>query len=431
VSTAAATSLALAPTRTARRTFPAQAPLYLLVLGFPIWWALGAAYFVWPLLTLPLLLSLLVRGNVRVPPRFGLWLLFLAWVFLSALEVNRTLSLLLLLYRASIYLSATVLFLYVFNAPRARLPDRTIVTMLALFWLEVVVGGFLGVLFPRVSFSTPVEHLLPASVLQDETARAFVHPAFAEVMTFLGYPVGRPKVLFAYSNQWGAALAVLTPFALAAISMLPRRPLARVLRVLLVLSIIPIVVSINRGLWLALGVGLAYAVLRLARRDMRALAFGLAGAALVVSLVFATPLGGLAHDRLTSTNNSNTTRLTVYQETIDQVKASPLLGYGSPHGQIDRHQEAHVGTQGQLFMVLYSHGVPGLVFFASWLGYALVRSGRGRGSPARFWAHVALLILLVEMPYYNYMPTTLHLIMVGAALAWRDIVDPRPEPATA
>jgi hypothetical protein len=367
---------------------------------------------------------MLLRGQVRIPPRFGVWLLFLGWLLLSGLQVQTTLSLVLLLYRGSLYVSATILFLYVFNAPRERLSDRTIVTVLALFWVEVVLGGFLGVLFPNVSFHTPVESLVPASFLHDETVRYFVHPAFAEVMTFLGYPVGRPKVLFAYSNQWGACLAVLTPFALAAVSTLPRGTLTRVLRLLLVLSVIPIVISINRGLWLSLGVGLLYVVVRAAlSKNKRAVGAGIGAFVVAAALVFATPLGGLVHDRFANHNNSNETRLSVYKQTISDVEDSPLLGYGSPHKKIDRHQEARVGTQGQAFMVLYSHGIPGLVFFASFFLYVLFRSARA-GSPERYWAHVAILIALVEVPYYNYMPTTLHVLMIGIALAWRDIVDP-------
>jgi hypothetical protein len=41
-----------------------------------------------------------------------------------------------------------------------------------------------------------------------------------------------------------------------------------------------------------------------------------------------------------------------------------------------------------------------------------------------FWASVCMLIVIVELGYYNFMPTTLHVIMVAAALAWRDIVYP-------
>ena len=117
------------------------------------------------------------------------------------------------------------------------------------------------------------------------------------------------------------------------------------------------------------------------------------------------------------------TRERLYLETLERVRESPLLGYGSPQGKIDDDQAVRVGTQGQLFTILFSHGVPALLFFVGWIGYTVVRTARG-GSPGRFWAHAALLILLIQLPYYNFLPTTLHVVMVAAALAWRDVVDP-------
>ena len=403
-------------------------PLYFVVLSLPLWWVLGAAYFIWPLLTLPLLLSLVLRGGIRVPPRFGLWLLFLGWSLVSVVELHRQLSLLLFAYRGSLYVSATILFLYVFNASRDQISDRTIITVLALFWCEVVIGGFLGVLFPRVSFHTPVESVVPQAFLQDQTAYYFVHPAFSEVMTFLGYPVGRPKVLFAYSNQWGAALAVLTPFAIAVFRSMSSGPRRKALAALLVLSVIPVVVSLNRGLWLSLAVGIVYVLVRFARQlNFRAVAVTAGGLVAAVVLVLSTPLGGLVQDRFNSKRSSNETRLSVYQETIKQVRQSPLIGYGSPRASSDDPNLPHVGTQGQLFTVVYSYGIPAFIFFAGWFLYTFLRSLR-RGGPGRFWTNVALLILLVEMPFYNYMPAPLHIAMIAAALAWRDIVDPEIGP---
>ena len=406
---------------------PPSWPLYFVFLSFPVWWAMGAAYFIWPILTFPLLLSLLVRRNIKFPPKFGLWLLFLAWMFLSAVQLDTNLSFALFAYRSMLYISATILFLYVFNASRDHLSDRTVFGVLTLFWAAVIVGGFLGVFFPYVSFSTPVESLVPQSFLQDKTAYYFVHPGFSEVMTFLGYPVGRPKTFFAYTNQWGACVAVLTPIALAAFSrMAPGIP-RRLVGALLILSFVPIIFSLNRGLWLALGAGLAYLAVRFARiGKIRTLVAGAAGVAVLAAVVVATPLGTLTEDRFTSERNSNNTRMSVYEQTVEQVRGSPFIGYGSPRSQVDENVPA-IGTQGQLFTLTYSYGIPALLFFAGWLLYTFWRTRRRR-SYTCFWVSAAIFILLVELPYYNFMPTTLHVIMVALAVAWRDVVDPAPEP---
>ena len=409
------------PQRVGGRANPKSWPLYLILLGLPLWWALGAVYFVWPVLTFPLLLSLFLRKEVALPPRFGIWLLFLAWMVLAGIQLEDGTAGALFAYRASLYASATVLFLYVYNASERRLPDSTVFNVLTAFWAILIAGGFLGLAFPTLSFSTPVEAVLPASVLQDETAYYFVHPALSEVMDFLGYPVGRPKFLFAYSNQWGACVALLTPIALGRALYARSGPRAWALRAGLVLSVIPIVVSLNRGLWLALGLGLIYALLRSVRgQAVTTTGAVLLGVTTAAVLLLASPLRTLAEDRVTNENNSNESRVSVYAATLEEVGESPLVGYGSPSGQLDLDQQSRVGTQGQLFTIVFSYGVPALVFFAGFLVYTLVRSGR-RGSPARFWSHVALLVLLVEMPYYNYMPTTLHVAMIIAALAWRDI----------
>jgi hypothetical protein len=411
---------AIYPVGHATRRIPRSWPLYAVILSFPLWWLIGAAYFIWPLLTLPLLLSLLLRRKIHVPPRFGLWILFLVWMLLSSSQLDRHSGTLAFAWRAAVYFSATTLFLYVFNADRDRLSNKTIRNVLTIFWVELIVGGFLGVLFPRVSFSTPVEHLLPSSLLADETTRRMVHPQFAEVMTFLGYPVGRPSVLFPYSNQWGACVGILIPVTVAAMMVTSRGLRRRLLSLLLILSIVPIIFSLNRGMWLALAAAGAYVTLRYVRLgNIRAVAAAGVVLAVAATIVVASPLGSVFNDRLSKHSNSTQTRLSVYDMTTQQVKSSPFFGYGSPRASTDPNSPP-LGTQGQFFLLLYSHGIPGVAFFVAWFGYGLFRSFRRR-SRDHVWAHIAIIIFLIEMPFYSFMPTTLHVIMLPAALIWRDI----------
>jgi polysaccharide biosynthesis protein PslJ len=175
----AAVAPAVHPVRPAVRRLPRSWPLYGVVLSFPLWWVTGVGYFIWPVLTFPLLLSLLLRRKIHVPPRFGLWLLFLAWMMLSASQLDRHSGTNAFVWRAAAYFSATILFLYVFNADRDDVPNRTIRNLLTLFWIELIAGGFLGVLFPTFSFGTPLERVIPASMLDDETVRLMVHPHFS------------------------------------------------------------------------------------------------------------------------------------------------------------------------------------------------------------------------------------------------------------
>jgi polysaccharide biosynthesis protein PslJ len=399
-------------------------PLYALFVALPFWWVLGAAYFIWPLVTFPLFFAFLLRGEIKIPPRFGLWLLFLAWMLIASFQAEGGSSMAVVVYRISLYVSATLLFLYVFNASRNGLPDGTIVKLMAIFWAEVIIGGFVGVLFPTLTFSTPLESLAPAAVLQDETAYNFVHPGVADVMTFLGYPVGRPKTLFAYTNQWGACAAVLTPFAFAALSQMRPGAWRRGLGFLLILSIIPIVVSLNRGLWLSLGLGLVYVAIRLAARgNVKALAGGAVAVAVATLLIVLSPLSGLIEDRFTGEQTTTETRMTVYQATIDQIDESPFFGFGSPGRAGADADLPPLGSHGQLFTLAYSYGIPALLLFGAWFMYGFLKSVP-RGSPSRLWANATILVLLIEMPYYNYMPATIHVAMVAAALVWRDVCAP-------
>ena len=91
---------------------------------------------------------------------------------------------------------------------------------------------------------------------------------------------------------------MLTPVCLAALAANPGRVWGRVLKVTLALSVVPIVFSLNRGLWLSLGVGLAYAAVRFgALRDTRRVMRVVGAVVVVGTLVAVSPLGGLVTAR--------------------------------------------------------------------------------------------------------------------------------------
>ncbi|HET9126331.1 MAG TPA: O-antigen ligase family protein [Solirubrobacteraceae bacterium] len=420
-----------------RRRRSAARPLYLLMLAYPVAWALGAGYFIWPVLSLGFVISLLARRRLHLPRGFGIWLLFLIWMAFSSIECNTTTRYVLFAWRASIYITATVVFLWIVNLRRAQLPDSAVAGAVTVLWVEAIIGGVLGVLFPSFSFHAPLERITPHSLLNDPTVYAYIHPALADLkFRALGHPFGRPKALFAYTNQWGACVGVMTPLVIAFLSRVRRRGLRWTLIGLLLLSLAPIIVSINRGLWIALIIGVLYAGIRLAAsgrsRALLAVVLVLVAAGGVVAL---SPLSTIIHQRTTSQVNSNDTRSTLAVQALQQVGQSPLLGYGSPRPSptASPYLTAHTGTQGQLFLVLFSHGFPGLIFYLGWFGYLLVRTWRVT-STFGLWCHVAILISLIQIPFYDYMPTTFYVVMIASALAWRNRArrpPPVPRAATA
>src|ERR671939_431365 len=114
---------------------------------------------------------------------------------------------------------------------------------LAFFWLFVVAGGFAAVLAPTFSFTTPVESILPHSLLNNAYVLAMVHPGFAQVHDFLGYPVPRPAAPFVYTNDWGSNFGILLPFAVLSF-LRTRSDLWRlVLLLAAAAALVPVVVS--------------------------------------------------------------------------------------------------------------------------------------------------------------------------------------------
>ncbi len=391
----------------------------------PVWWLIGLSAVVWILIAVPLLAALAIRGELRAPRRFGIWLLLLLWIGASGLELTSGSRTVAWAWRGSFYLAGTVLFLYLLNMPERRLPTRSIVNALAFYWAVVVFGGWLGVLFPDVTFASPMMHLLPGSLLHNTYIYEHVHLQFAEIQHFLGFPVGRPETFFAYTNAWGSAFAMLTPFAICAMMQARSRAWRLGLQLTLAAAIVPVVFSLNRGLWLSLGIGIVYATIRFGMRgDYRragkvVLALTVVGAVLVVS-----PLGNLAQGRFQH-KTGDTGRLQRDQEAQQRLFDSPALGFAAPLPSKDSTQSA-VGTESEIFLLVFSHGIPGLALWMLWFFYTLFRSARWR-SPWAFWAHVTLLVALIQVPYYD-VTERLPFMLVAAAIAYREMMRvPEPE----
>jgi O-antigen ligase len=400
-------------------------PVLALFVAFPLWWALGISSFICPILATPMALALAVRGRIQVPRGFGIWLLFVFWMVASVLKVDDTNRLLGWAFRAVVYLSVTVLFLYVYNIPRQSLPIRTVALVMTTFWVVVVAGGYLGILFPEGGFRTIAEKLMPGGLLANSYVKDLVHVDFAQRADPTRGLATRPQAPFIYTNVWGSNFALLLPFVFIALPQLRRRLPQLLLLLVLVASLVPGFLSLNRGLWLSLGVGLVYAALRYALRGrVRAVAALVLLLGVAVSLAVALPVQQLLQE---SKGATTSTRLSLYQETIRKAQASPLLGYGAPRPSEDISGfTPSVGTQGQLWMVLFSHGFPGLAFFLGWYVWVLWRSARAL-TGAQLWLHVMVLIAIVQLPFYGMLPIGLSVFMVGAAVVMRELVEPGPQ----
>ena len=193
-----------------------------------------------------------------------------------------------------------------------------------------------------------------------------MHPIFAQVQDFLGYPLGRPTAPFLYTNDWGGVYALTIPFFI--LGWLQSRKASRRSAALLILaiSLVPAFLSLNRGLWLSLLVALAYGATRpgdigrLARRSL--LAILLVG----IALIAFTPLKAVVEGRAEN-QHSNAGREFLYAETVKEVVKSPVIGYGGPRPYDGPKLIPHLGTQGQFWLVLFSQGFVGAFFFVVFL----------------------------------------------------------------
>ncbi|MBV9096353.1 MAG: polysaccharide biosynthesis C-terminal domain-containing protein [Streptosporangiaceae bacterium] len=394
-------------------------PLTVLFAAFPIWWLIGISSFTWPIIAVPMLVALIWRRRSRAPVTIAFYFAFLTWVLMSGLQLHSGTKIMTFSYGLLLYASAGVLFLYVYNLPRAGRLDTKVLQILTYFWVIVVIGGFAGIVVGAHSFVPPFEYLLPHGLRSQPFVQELIHPVFAQVQGILGHLVPRPAAPFPYTNTWGANMGVLTMVGLAAVTAAGPGRRRRLLIALLVASFVPMAFSLNRGLFLSIGIGVLYVSARLAARGrVAALVSLLAMAVLLVVIVTLIPLGHLLAGFSSTHVQSNETRLSLYQQAVAGANQSPLFGHGGPQAVNGPYATPPIGTQGQLWQVLYSNGYPAVVLFVGFFLTVLWQTRRARGT-AGLWLHAIPLVALTQIAVYGWLPAELQVLMVAAALAYR------------
>lgn len=402
-------------------------PLWLVFGLFPLWWMLGLVVALWSTTFLLVAVYLAGRRGIRLPAGFGIWLLFLAWMGVSLSQIHDTNRLLAYVYRGGSYACATMLFIYVYNRRKDQLTGAVVVRLLALYWCYVAVGGLIATVRPNLQFATPMQHLLPHSITNNKLIYALVHPSAAQPSRILGFLVGRPEMPFDFTNAWGANYALTFPFLVLSWTYSGRR-WRLVTQAIALASVVPVVLSLDRGLWISLGAGLVYAAIRLGLTGRGKTLVTFVSAAVVLGGIFlVTPLAGLVVSRAQH-GHSDSGRASLYTQAIQLTALSPVFGYGAPQPSDAGPGKPSVGTHGQFWLVLVSQGVPGAVLFISWYAYMLLATGRRR-DPLGLWCHIVIVIAMVQVPFYEQLPAPLSITMVAAALALSSA--PRRSPVAA
>ena len=392
-------------------------PLTAMFALFPLWWVLGPGEAVWILLAGVMLLLLLRHGRIRIPRGFGIWLLFLLWMACSVIGIDTDRRIIGFIYRALLYFTVTVAFLYVYNA-RATLTARYVLGVLTIFWLVVVAGGYLGVLWPLFSINTPLGEVLPEGLTSNELIHEMVVRRATQYNPDSWLKLDpRPSAPFLYTNGWGNAYSVLTPMVIAYLAMVRRERRFWWLLPVVPLSFVPAFLTLNRGMFLGLGVALAYILIRsVLQGNVRAILAVVGIAVLAAGALATLPIAERLTERVAS-SSSTEDRASLYIEAFERTLEQPVFGYGSPRPS-ETTGAPSVGTQGQFWMVLFSHGFPGAALFMGWLAWAYFRSVRER-DPVGLACNTVLLLTLVESLYYGIMTAGLMVAMLAAAVVLR------------
>jgi hypothetical protein len=444
----AAPSPAARPPGSTRRRLPPSWPVTAFFVGFPLWWALGVAFIIVPILAIPMALRLIQRRRIALPPGTGLWLLFTGWTLLGVLVLGKVAPntlpgsfgerLLPFLSREGTVIGAAIFLIYIANLTKEELPTLRFARMLGFLFVVAVIGGVAGMAMPRGGFTSVAEYLLPHHLVSAGSyLREVMHPTFAQVQDFLGYESPRPAAPFTYTNEWGANLSLLLPFFVLSWVVYGDRWRRRLAPLVLAVCMVVVIYSLNRGLWIAIGISVAYVLVVQLARGRVAILKVVVAVALVGGVAFvATPLHTVVSDRLAHGHSDNR-RTYLAEAALTGASQSPFLGWGStrkPYGNAGsiaagatadcpRCSPPPIGTHGLFYLISFSHGFIGAGLLVSFFVVAFFRTRRDR-RPFGVAAALVIGLVPVEMFFYQLIPFGLPIATSVFAMAWRERVNP-------
>ncbi|SEG46791.1 hypothetical protein SAMN04489712_105383 [Thermomonospora echinospora] len=439
--------------RTGRRPGPIGAlrarlgpgwPLTVIFIGFPVWWLLGLGAIIFLLMTVPMALHLWRhRDRVVVPRGFGWWLFFLAWVMLGvgtlwadapgAVLGGGAGRLFVFLWRMSWYLAATVVLLFIGNLSERDLPTRRVADLLALMFIFTTAGGLVGSFLPNLELTSPMELVLPNALAKNAFVYDWIHPKVASIETILGFEQARPQAPFGYANVWGSAYAFFLPFFIITWLIQGGRWRRVTGTLILAISLWPVVYSLNRGLWLSLGLMSAFVIGKiLMSGNVRAVRRTLAALTVGALLFAASPLPGLIQARLDNPHSNNRRGLLAEQTVRSALTGSPIVGFGSTRDVQGNFASVAggdrpgcracgvppMGTQGHIWLLVFATGVGGTVSFIAFFVVRFARHWRERSHYGI--AGCAILLCFGQFLFtYDLVEIPLFTVMVSTALTWR------------
>ncbi len=442
--------------RRATLSLPAGWPFVWFFIGYPIWWLLGITVIAEVVAATFMIVHLCRRWDAIVPRHFGWWLLFLAWVAAGALlvQINAPgavpgLSMTRYFtwgFRLMTFGVATVMLLYLCTF-RRELPWQRVSRVLGWMFVYIALGGLLGVIVPFLQFPSPMELLLPGHIAHDPFISSLVHPNLAQVQDYLGVITTRPSAPFPYANSWGLNYACFLPFFLAGWWHHGGRSRRTVSVIVLGVSLIPLVHSLDRAVWGAIAAACIFAAIRGLMRGNARIALacivlaGVGGAALLV-----TPLGNTVQARLSGeSHNSNEGRANLGTLTATSaLQGSPVAGFGTTRDVQGSFRSIAVGstpscpgcsgpalgTQGIAWLLIFAFGFGGFALYLGFFTLHFLTSIRSR-APTAMLSAATLLIYLFTSPFYDLSLTSQVAVFAAVAIMAPTVDRPRDSSVTA
>jgi hypothetical protein len=386
------------------------------VLAVPVSALLGFAEWVWPILALPLAFHLAASGRIYAPRPFFLWLGFTVLAVFSVLSAGDGYVAL------GTFGAATVVFLYAFNLSQEELPDHVIIWIVALFWVAVALSGLLGVLTGTTEFPSLAAEIVnpaPETDLDILTQVRFADGLKGgEPSLTGGFFPHRPSGIFPYANHWGSAVIMFLGAAIVLRIQSQGGRNARWWDFLFVITLVPFVLSRNRWAWASFPIIVLYFAARFWRPNRTVARLLLGGLVLLAVVTVTTPLRGVITDR--SMDDAGA-RPEQYELSIDLVADAPLLGYGTIQvGENEDGGKRQLGADSQILYSLVSYGIPATALLFTWFLVATI-SGRRVDTPILFVAHFALVVFIIQSPFYVYLPHRLVLTMALTGAMYRQL----------
>ncbi|WIM73064.1 O-antigen ligase family protein [Corynebacterium suedekumii] len=281
----------------------------------------------------------------------------------------------------------------------------------------MTVVGYAALIVPQAVIRTPMSWIMPSGLASNELVRDMIVRQLAHwnPEAWVEQAV-RPVAPFLYANTWGNVYSLVLPLVLLHLWLGWHTRHRWVTIVVVVSSIVPALSTLNRGMFVGLGVVLLWVLIQLLLRG-RVLLVGASIGTVAAAFVLwsLSPLGDALRNRVESTYSTED-RFQLYRSTLEAALRSPLFGYGSPR-PAEEPWLPSLGTQGQLWTVLYSHGFVGVALFIGFLVAVFCLVARRRDVPGGVFGGI-ILATLVETVFYGMM-TGIMVTLVVAALALR------------